>query len=304
MSVKYVILFVVIAFLISCSDRKEVSKNVKLEPVVEKLNLENIDFNSPAFEKLKSDTSFGKEYIDFSYNFVQTSLVKRHFNTMGLAIDPSTTEYIRRFSYSYKKAGEHQKAMQLLQLSLDEEKNTNLLLDHLDYVAWNYLYFYRDYPNTIKTVDQILELSNNDLGASCHGEICLVLKGQALYRMKKYEEAIQVFSTFQAYEKEQGFNPMDNSLLVFYKARCLAELNQYKEAVEYFSHLLKNHPHGEASYQLAKLHFKREDYELVKKHLNEVEQAIANGNTFKEPFIERFDKVFQYQIDDLREKIH
>ena len=303
MSVKYIISLVVIAFLISCSDHNDTADNLELEPIVEELNIENINFNSPIFEELKSDVSLGETYIDFSYNFLQTSLFKRHLNTIGLAIDPSTTEYIRRFSYSYKKAGEHQKAMHLLQLSLDEEKNTNLMLDHLDYVAWNYLYFYRDYPNTIKTVNQILELSNKDLGASCHGEICLVLKGQALYRMKKYEEAIEVFSTFQAFEEEEGFNPMDNSLLVFYKGICLAKLNQKEEAVEYFSHLVKNHPHGEAYYQLAQLYFKKGDYTLAKKYLDEAEEAIAKGFTFKEPYFERFDKVFQYQIEELKREM-
>jgi|GEM_PF-1328393 len=303
MSVKYIISLVAIAFLISCSDHNDTADNLELEPIVEELNIENINFNSLIFEELKSDVSLGETYIDFSYNFLQTSLYKRHLNTIGLAIDPSTTEYIRRFSYSYKKAGEHQKAMHLLQLSLDEEKDTNLMLDHLDYVAWNYLYFYRDYPNTIKTVNQILKLSNKDLGASCHGEICLVLKGQALYRMKKYEEAIEVFSTFQAFEEEEGFNPMDNSLLVFYKGICLAKLNQKEEAVEYFSHLVKNHPHGEAYYQLAQLYFKKGDYTLAKKYLDEAEEAIAKGFTFKEPYFERFDKVFQYQIEELKREM-
>lgn len=303
MSVKYSLLYLFLCFIFSCSPKDEQPKQTKFEPIVDKINVENIDFNAIGSEKLKSDISKGNEYIDFSYNFLQTSLFKRHLNIIGLAIDPSTTEYIRRFSYSYKKAGEHQKAMHLLQLSLDEEKDTNLMLDNLDYVAWNYLYFYRDYPNTIKTVNQILELSNKDLGASCHGEICLVLKGQALYRMKKYEEAIEVFSTFQAFEEEEGFNPMDNSLLVFYKGICLAKLNQKEEAVEYFSHLVKNHPHGEAYYQLAQLYFKNGDYTLAKKYLDEAEEAIAKGFTFKEPYFERFDKVFQYQIEELKREM-
>lgn len=303
MSLKYSLLYLFLCFIFSCSPKDEQPKQTEFEPIVEKINVENIDFNVIDSEKLKSDTSIGKEYIDFSYKFLQTSHFKRHLNTIGLAIDPSTTEYIRRFSYSYKKAGEHQKAMHLLQLSIDEEADVSKRLNNLDYAAWNYLYFYRDYENTIATVDEILKLADNDLGMSCHGESCLLLKGQALYRMGKLEEAIAVFSAFQKHEEAQGFNPMDNPLIVFYKARCLAELGKNEEAEKYFLHLVKNHPLAEANYQLALIYHGRKEFSLATKNLDEAEKAINEGYTFKEPYFERFDKVFPHHIDDLRDKL-
>lgn len=303
MSIKKNIFLAVSFLLVACSsDEKNLQKTI-LPPVVEKINVENIDLSLIDFKEYTSDVSLGKEYVDFSYSFLQTSLFKRHLNTIGLTIDPSNTDYIKRFSYSYKKAGEHQKAMHLLQLSLEEEIDPTIRLNHLSYVAWNYLYFYRDYANAIATVDEIVELSNKDLGFSCHGEVCLILKGQALYRMKKYEEAIQVFSTYQAHEKEQGFYPMDNPLLVFYKARCLAEIGQSEEAELYFSHLLKNNPHAEASFQIAKLHFANKNYDLANKFLVDTEKAIQLGYSFKEPYFERFDKVFVHQVDELRKSM-
>ncbi|MFN2261660.1 MAG: tetratricopeptide repeat protein [Psychroflexus sp.] len=300
MSLKIFSVGMLVCICFACA---KVDKNKLQDKTSSSLNLEDVDSSSSAFKKLKIDKSFGEEYIDFSYNFEQTSLFKRHLNTIGLLIDSSNSEYIRRFSYSYKKAGEHEKAMKILNLSLESENEISAKLNNLDYAAWNYLYFYRDYENTIKTVDDILELTHNDLGISCHGEACLLLKGQALYRLGKYEEAIRVFSDYQQNETKQGFDSMDNFLIVFYKAICLSKLKQYDTAISYFSHLVEGHPSAEVSYQLAKLYYLTSDFENSKIHLLQAESALAEGFTFKEPYFERFDKVFQYQIENLKQKL-
>lgn len=179
MSVKYSLLYLFLCFISSCSPKDEEPKQTELDPIVEKINVENIVLDSYIFQKLKDPTG-SEEYKFHSRFFYQTSLINRHVNILGLANNPTITEHIRRASYSYKKAGEHQKAMHLLQLSIDEEADVSKRLNNLDYAAWNYLYFYRDYENTIATVDEILKLTDNDLGMSCHGEVCLLLKGQAL----------------------------------------------------------------------------------------------------------------------------
>lgn len=303
MSVKYIFFSLLACFLLSCSSKENKTKEIKFNPIVEKINVENIDLDSSIFQKLKDPTG-SEEYKFHSRFFYQTSLINRHVNILGLANNPTITEHIRRASYSYKKAGEHQKAMHLLQLSIDEEANVSKRLNNLDYAAWNYLYFYRDYENTIATVDEILKLTDNDLSMSCHGESCLLLKGQALYRMGKLEEAITVFSAFQEHEKAQGFDDMDNSLIVFYKARCLAELGKNEEAEKYFLHLVKNRPLAEANYQLALIYYGRKEYSLTNKYLVKAEKAINEGYTFKEPYFERFDKVFPHQIIDLQNKLN
>lgn len=294
MSLKIFTVGILVCVCFSCAEVD--NKNKLQEEASSSLNLEDIDTTSSAFKKLKLDKSLGEEYIDFSYKFEQTSLFKRHLNTIGLLIDSSNSEYIRRFSYSCKKAGEHEKAMKMLNISLESEGKTSARLKNLDYTAWNYLYFYRDYENTITTVDDILEFTQNDLGISCHGEACLLLKGQALYRLGKYEEAIEVFNDYQQHETEQGFDSMDNFNIVFYKAICLSKLKQFDTAIYYFSHLVKEHPSAEASYQLAKLYYLKSEFEKSRIHLNHAENALADGFTFREPYFERFDKVFQYQI--------
>ena len=254
--------------------------------------------------RIQNDKSNGEEYVDFSYNFEQTSLFKRHLNTIGLLINPENSEYIRRYSYSYKKAGEHEKAIKMLNISLETEGKPSDKLKNLDYAAWNYLYFYRDYKNTIKIVNKILELTQNDLEISCHGESCLLLKGQALYRLGEYQEAIDVFNSYQQNEVDLGFNPFDNFLVVFYKALCLSKINQDDKAISNLLHLIEKYPSAEVSYQLARLYHSKSDIENAKIQLFQAEDALANGFTFKEPYFERFDKVFKHQKEGLKQKIN
>lgn len=302
MSLKNWVLMIFICIIFSCSkaDSDETANNER--EMVQKLNIEHVKTNSAVYKKMKKDKSYGKEYVDFSYNFEQTSLFKRHLNILGLMINPDNSEYIRRFSYSYKKAGEHEKAMKMLNLALETDNDSSTHLKNLDYAAWNYLYFYRDYDNTIKTVNEILELTQNDLSISCHGESCLLLKGQALYRLGKYKQAIDVFESYQQNEIEQGFDPLDNFYIVFYKAICLAELQNHEAAIFNLSQLIERYPSAEVSYQLAKLYYSKSDLENSKNQLHEAEKALASGYTFKEPYFERFDKVFQHQIEDLKRK--
>lgn len=299
MSLTKKIIVVALPLLLSCSSAE--NENRKSDSVLEKINVEKLDTELINFADI--DESYGKEYVDFSYNFLQTSLFKRHLNTAGLLIDPSNTSFIKRFSYSYKKAGEHEKAMNVLQAAVDASQTEEELMNNFSYIAWNYLYFYRDYHKTIKTVGKMLELSNNDLGISCHGEACLLLKGQALYRLGKINEAVELFSEYQNNEIELGFNKMGDPLVVFYKARCLSEQENYDDAISYFKYFTKDQPSAEAYFQLAKIYLITGELLQAENYIRLSEDALSNGYTFREPYFERFDKVFAHQIQDLKVEI-
>lgn len=297
--IKFILIFSVL--VMACSTEQENTDKNKSE-IYSKINVENINYDYNKFDKYNKQEA-QEYYVDFSYNFIQTSRFKRHLNTIGVMIDTTNYQYIKRLSYSYKKAGEHQKAMHLLNLAISTETNSGEKQAHRGYAAWSYLYFYRDYRNTIKTVDQLLIDSNQDTGIACHGEPCLLLKGQALLRLGRYKEAIAAFTDYQNYQKNQGFDDMDNSLIVFYKGRCYAEIGESEKAMEYFKHLVKDNPHAEAYYQLAKLYFKDQNKPKAKIYLEQSKQALENGYSFKEPYFERFDKVFLYNIEELETSI-
>lgn len=301
MSLKYVFSFLLVLCLSSCVSEQNNNESSESK-YFKDINVENISYNHSKFEDLKKSEA-QKYYVDYSYNFLQTSKFKRHLNTIGVLADTTNYEYIKRLSYSYKKAGEHQKAIHLMELAIEKETDEDDKLTHIGYAAWTYLYFYRDYGRAITKANDMLKKSNNDNGIACHGEPCLLIKGQALYRQEKYSQALQAFQAYQDYMSSQEFNPMDNLLVVFYKGRCLTELNQVEEAEKYFKHLVRDNPLAEAHFQLAKLYSKLQIPEKAKIQLDLAENAIQKGYTLKEPYFERFDKTFQYQIDEIRRKL-
>ena len=130
------------------------------------------------------------KYHNLSMDQYQTSEMHRIYKDSALMADPNHARYTERFSYSYKKAGEHIKAMKLLnkavQMDLKQGKTAAL-----EYKAWSMLYFYRDYEATIKDVDLINKINKERSYTACHSEPCNLLKGQALYRIGKFNEAIE-----------------------------------------------------------------------------------------------------------------
>ncbi|WP_417289775.1 hypothetical protein [Corallibacter sp.] len=67
--------------------------------------------------------------------------------------------------------------------------------DALEYRAWTLLYYYRDYEGVVRDVNLIEKITGNTYN-SCWGEPCGFHKGQALYKLDNYDEAIASVKQF------------------------------------------------------------------------------------------------------------
>jgi len=194
--------------------------------------------------------------------------------------------------------------MDILNEAVERDINKNKTFA-LQYRAWSLLYFYRDYEGTIQDVDLIIEMEPKNNYTVCHGEPCENLKGQALYKLKRYEDAIEIFENVLQVEEEKGWNPIDNMYANFYMARCYSELEEYEKAKEiYYSQLEANPRFTEAYFQLGKIYSLLGENESARKNLITASVLLAEGNKMGEPYYEAFDEVFQYQIDEELEKIN
>ena len=232
-------------------------------------------------------------YDKMSNSFLQPSELYRKYKDSALMVQPNNVEIRQVLSYSYKKVGEHIKAMEVLNKAAEIDI-TKGRADVLQYRAWTLLYYYRDYEGVVRDVDLIEEITNNPYN-SCWGEPCGLLKGQALYKLNKFQKAIETFEIVNFEEEKLGFD--GNFLVSFYMGRCYAEMEEYDKAILYFEKSMgsiKRFP--EAFYQLGLIYRKLNNDEKANKNFALAKEYIRYS--MNEPYIERFDEVFEYMIDD------
>lgn len=248
------------------------------------------DFNSMD-EKEKKKLS--KSYHDMSNYFLQPSELYRTYKDSALMVQPENVDYMQRLSYSYKKVGEHIKAMKILNKAVDID-TSNGKTDVLEYRAWTLLYYYRDYEGTVRDVNLIEKITGNSYN-SCWGEPCGFHKGQALYKLNRYEEAIESFKIVNVEEEKLGFNTNDNYLILFYIGRCYFEMNDFEKAIENFEKAIASvEQFPEAYYQLALIYKETGDIIEFKKNINLATKYI--NYSMNEPYVERFDELFPHMI--------
>ncbi len=239
--------------------------------------------------------SIAKRYHQISDYFLQPSNLYRIYKDSAINAQKSKVDYIQRLSYSYKKVGDHIKAMEVLNKAVTKD-TANGKAGVLQYRAWTLLYFYRDYEGTIRDVDLIEKITKKKY-TICWGEPCGLHKGQALYKLGKYKEAITEFKKVNEQEEKLGFDISGNHLVFFYMGRCYAELGEDKSALECFEKAQKGsyNMFTEAYYQMGLIHKKNDSLEKALQLFEKAKEL--EGYKMAEPYIERFDEVFPYMID-------
>lgn len=257
------------------------------------------------FDNLSKDESekLADKYHKLSQNFSQTSEMHRMYKDSALMAAPYHVEHIQRTSYSYKKAGEHIKAMQLLNKAVAID-TANGKTSALEYKAWSMLYFYRDYEQTIQDVDAVFAISKIPYNA-CHGEPCLLLKAQAYYQLKDYVNCIETINEMFKVEKNIGYDSLDNFLASFYISRAYMQLKEYAKAIPYFEEQLAVYDNfTEMHFYYGKLLMETKDYKKAEKHLLKAKELMTKNIKFKEPYVERFDEVFPHEIETTLKKLY
>lgn len=254
---------------------------------------------SNPFEHLSKEQriKLADKYHDLSQTVYQTSQMHRIYKDSALLAVPDHVNYMQRASYSYKKAGEHIKAMKMLNNAVAID-TINGKTTALEYKAWSMLYFYRDYESTIKDVDKIIEISKIT-NKGCHGESCLLLKAQAYYQLGEYKKAIETFNYLFTILKEQGVNPKDDFLANFYMARSYFKLNDLDKSLFYLQEQLSM-PYSvkaELNFYAGQIYILKNDTEKAKQHFLKAKELYLQNDKMNEPYIERFDEIFMNDIN-------
>jgi len=252
------------------------------------------------FENLSKEEriKLADKYHDLSQTVYQTSQMHRIYKDSALMAVAYHVNYMQRASYSYKKAGEHIKAMEMLNkaVAIDTANGSTAALE---YKAWSMLYYYRDYESTIKDVDKVIEISKIPY-KGCHGESCLLLKAQAYYQLGEYKKAIETFDYLFTILKGQGVNPKDDFLANFYLARSYFKLNDLDKSLFYLQEQLSM-PYSvkaELNFYAGQIYVLKNDNEKAKQQFLKAKELYLQNDKMNEPYIERFDEIFMNDIDN------
>lgn len=246
--------------------------------------------------------SLSDQYQQTAYYMYQPTKAHRRYFDSALYANPYDVGKRQVYSYSYKKRGEHIKAMELLTEAVRQDIE-NESVESLQYRAWTLLYFYRDYKGTIEDVNLIESMTGFKYNV-CWGEPCGFHKGQAQYKLGQFAEAIKTFETVNIEEAKQGFDISANHFIFFYIGRCYHEMKQYELALENYNKvLLADDSFSEALYQIGMVHLQIGNKPKAEEYLNQALYWIQKGKKMEEPYIERFDELFEYMVVDAMEKL-
>ncbi len=262
-------------------------------------NTEGDKTSNSKFDNEKKD-SIASRYHQTSNYFLQPSHMYRIYKDSALQIQPKNVDIRQRLSYSYKKRGEHIKAMQVLNEAVNygiEQNNT----DVIGYRAWSLLYYYRDYQGAINDID-LIEKMTGSLYNICWGEPCGFQKGQAYYKLKRYNEAIKAFKQVNTEEIKRGFDVKDNIYIFYYMGRCYEEQKLYDTAIKYYNKALNSYTtFPEALFRIGKIYTKLSKDKEAIHYFNQAKENIHYK--MGEPYIERFDELFPYMVDHELKKL-
>ncbi len=241
--------------------------------------------------------SIAERFKNISYYMLQPSEAHRRYKDSALIVNPNDIESRSVWSYSYKKRGEHIQAMKILNEATEQDIQNNSK-EILEYRAWSLLYYYRDYEGAIRDIDLIEKISKQKYNV-CWGEPCGLQKGQAFYKLGRYDEAIQELYSVNAEEAKLGMDTTSNFLNFFYLGRCFHEKGDLQSAMQQYQHALDDYDKfSEAHFQMGRIYKQMDNKTKAKKYFETAADLLSRQYKMEEPYFERFDELFAYMIED------
>lgn len=273
-------------FMCSCSYKEDDSK---LESRFGEMTTEERD-------------SLANWYNSVSNYMLQPSESHRRYKDSAMMAAPNHVGYRQVGSYSYKKTGEHIKAMKMLNQACDIDVKLGNT-DCLEYRAWSLIYYYRAYEKGLEDIAKIEEMSGAAYNV-CWGEPCGLLKGQALYKLGKYEAAAEALGLVNQEEEKRGLDISQNFLIAYYIGRCYHALSEYGKAIKAYDEVLvMDDSFTEALFYKALANKELGLTQLAKSDLEKAYHFVRRGKKMDEPYIERFDEVFEWMVKEELGKI-
>jgi len=236
-------------------------------------------------------TGFGLTLYGFNETGLRVSslMLNEKYNLTG--------KVYRSLSVQHTKNGNYGFAINALEKAVSMDETCK------DYYGWVLLYYYRDYERAYQVLQEYDELTP-EFSDFAVGENVNYLKGLALLKMDRFEEAITEFDKYIENEiKAAGEDWVDVYAFVN-KGIALARLGQHDLAIEEYNRAIENYENCTEAYYYKSISLLEENrLEAALAFAEYSSELIGKGFKHEENYIELFHEIYPSQTSKLIRKI-
>lgn len=278
-------------FFILCFLLTIVNANIIHSQTIIKDSLSLIDNAKNHINSFKDSLQIENPYVILGIGYLDVYMGnnQRGNKIMELALDriisPDADIY-HELSVQNTKNGNYQLAFNYL------EKSAKLNPEVYGYFGWVMLYYYRDYKRALEYLN-VFDLLTPNFSDFPMGENIHYLKGLALMKLDRYEDAINNFEIYINEETSKNGESWVETSTFYYKGICLENLNKKKQAVKNYKLAIKyNSFFVEAIYRKALLVKRKRIKKLLK-----VKELIKKGYSKTDVYVETFYPVYIQDVE-------
>lgn len=239
------------------------------------------------YTKTEQDSLRRRIEREIRFTYEGSALREAKMDTLA-AIDSEREDYDRRKALSLARMGDYHLAFPLIEKAIQKDP-----LNALYFVGWEMLYLYRDYERAMEYFTYYDDISP---GVDyVWGENIHYLKGLAYKQMRLYDQAVEEFDKCIIHEGRRT----DTYVYVY---RGIANLRNecLEDAIMDFDKALRiDEKCTMALLYKGETYINMNDLDLAKQFLTEAKELLKRGIKKTHPYVEVFDEVHLYQVDDL-----
>jgi tetratricopeptide (TPR) repeat protein len=215
----------------------------------------------------------------------------------AIAANPNMAYLYQQKAMPYFKQGKYEQGLKSLDKAVELDAKS-----HIDYRAFIKCIFARTYEESIKDFQTAKKIKGENGVVMDHSYDFYL--GLCHLQLGDFSKSLIFFEKSIEQAKKTSGESWIHYLDLFYAGIAAQEMNQHKEAIEYFDRALKSYPaFSDAKYYRALSLFRTNQLELAEKALTDCELDFKKGYTINEDnaVYEKYPyQIKQFYIDVLR----
>lgn len=231
--------------------------------------------------------------------YYQGSVAERMIIKESNKHQPNTAMYYREIGVPYLKRGYAQTAYENYTKASEIDPMT-----WAGYMAYGWLYFYRDYKTTLDLVERLDSLTPNVVDYPQSTSVDY-MRGISYMHLGEIDKAVSFLEKHLQYEIDNVGEKYIGVMSYMVLAIAHHRNNSFAIAEKYFAEGIANNPHiADIHYHRARNYVSQGNYPDAKKALALAQKWLDKGRKNTRPYVEEFFAIYQEDLDELHEKLY